>query len=204
MVSSRADDGVLVPSLYDAGTPGLEKLWRKITVYCTLPSSSQNFTLSYSIDGGATWVDLANRAGPSPANNQYVFYLNNIRSSRFKYKIRLRTSASGNTPVLRGVVVAYLPQPEPNWMWSFSIPIADTWELLDGTSETKNTNALIAYLEGLFRSQQLLTFIDIDGVQWATNGPGTIIYDMSTVHYDIEQPREGDIRVRLLETVETY
>jgi hypothetical protein len=75
---------------------------------------------------------------------------------------------------------------------------------MDETVETKNTNTLIAYLEGLFRSQQLVTFIDIDGVQWATNGPGVLIYDLNTVHYDVEQPREADVRVTLLEAVETY
>jgi hypothetical protein len=89
-------------------------------------------------------------------------------------------------------------------MWTMVIPIADKWELLDKTIEVKNTNTLLAYIENLFRTQQLVTFIDIDGVQWATNGPGVLIYDMNIMHYDIEQPREADVRITLLEAIETY
>ena len=84
------------------------------------------------------------------------------------------------------------------------IPVTDKWELLDGTIEVKSTNALIAYIESLFRSQVLIQFTDIDGVGWATNGPGVLIYDMNVMHYDIDQPREADIRLTLLEAVETY
>jgi hypothetical protein len=100
--------------------------------------------------------------------------------------------------------VAYLPQPEPNWKWSFTVPVADKWELMDGTTETKSTHTLIAYLEGLFRGQDLVTFTDVDGTVWATNGPGTLVYDLNTVYYDVDGVREADIRITLLEAVETY
>lgn len=202
--TTHTNGGTLISSLYDAGTPGLEKLWRKFTVYMTLPSANQSFVLSYSTDGGATYTAFASTAGPSPSNGQYVFYLTNIRSTRLKWKIVMKTTVETQTPTLRGVVVAYLPQPEPNWMWDFTIPMADKWELLDDTIETKDTNALIAYFESLYRTQQLVTFIDLDGVTWASAGPGVLIYDMKIIHYDIEQPREADLRITLLETVETY
>ena len=196
--------GTLTSSVYDGGTPGLDKMWRKITVWCDLPASTQSFVFSYSIDGGTTWVAEPSVAGPSPSNGQYTFFLNNIHSTRFQYRITMKTTDETKSPVLRGVSVAYLPQPEPNWMWTFTIPVTDKWELIDETVEAKNTNTLIAYLEDMYRSGQLVTFIDIDGVQWATNGPGVLLYDISTVHYDVETPREADIRITLLEAVETY
>ena len=201
--------GVVTSSMYDAGTPGLLKLWRKIVVYVDLPASTQNLLFQYSINGGTSYVTATAQGQASPAvgpntTGKLTYYLNNIQSTRFQWRITIKTTDETKSPVVRGVSVAYLPQPEPNWMWSFAIPVADIWDLLDGTIEVKNTNTLIAYLESLFRSQQLTTFIDIDGVQWATNGPGVLVYDLTTVHYDIEQPREADIRVTLLETVETY
>jgi hypothetical protein len=197
--------GVLTSSLYDGGTPGLEKLWRRVVVYADLPTANTSLTLEYSLNGGVSWTAFTTAVGPSPADGQYTFNMQNITSTRFSYRITLKTTDETKSPVLRGVSVSYLPQPEPNWMWSFSIPVADKWELMDDTVETKNTNTLIAYLEGLFRSQQLVTFIDIDGVTWATNGPGVLIYDLNTVHYDVEAPnREADVRVTLLEAVETY
>jgi hypothetical protein len=195
--------GVVTSSLYDGGTPGLQKMWRKVTIYADLPTNT-SMTVSYSVNGGTSWVAFTTATGPGPADGQFTYYLNNIISTRFQYRIALKTTAEAASPVLRGVSVSYLPQPEPNWMWTFTVPVADNWELMDETIEVKNTNTLIAYLEGLFRSQQLVTFIDLDGVQWATNGPGVLIYDLNTVHYDVEQPREADVRVTLLEAVETY
>lgn len=196
--------GILNSSLYDGGTPGLEKLWNRIIVFAELPAAAQSMTVAYSTDGGATFTSLATQVGPSPASGQYVFNLNNIRSTRFQYRITLKTTDTTKSPTVRGVVVAYLPQPEPNWMWTFTIPVTDKWVLIDNTVETKTTNTLIAYLEGLYRGQAITTFIDIDGVQWATNGPGVIVYDIAIVHYDIEVGREADVRITLLETVETY
>lgn len=203
-VTGTANGGLLVSSTYDAGTPGLQKLWRKITVFCDLASAAQSFILSYSLDGGATYTALTTVVGPTGAGGQTIFYLNNIRSTRMKWSISLRTTNASVSPVLRGVVVAYLPQPEPNWMWSFTIPVSDAWKLMDKTDEVKSTNALIAYLEGLFRTQTLVTFIDVDGVTWGTNGPGVLVYDINVVHFDVENPREADVRIRLLEAVETY
>jgi hypothetical protein len=202
--TTSAQGGELISSLYDAGTPGMMKLWSHVTLYMGLPTSGQSFTFSYSLDGGATWVALATQVGPSTGDNRYVFPLDNKRSTRFKWKVNMRTNDETATPVLRGVVVAYLPQPEPGWLWSFTVPIADQWELLDGSLEDKDVNALTAYLEGLFRGQSLVQFTDVDGVVWAPDGPGVLLYDITIVHYDIESPREGDIRIVLLETVEDY
>jgi len=41
-------------------------------------------------------------------------------------------------------------------------------------------------------------------VQWALTGPGVIVYDISSTHYDARGAEEGDIHLTLLETVETY
>lgn len=195
--------GILTSSCYDAGTPGLLKMWRKITVYADLPHATTSLVISYSTDGGVSYTALPTQTGPS--GPQFTFYLNNVQSTRFQWRVTIKTTNETYSPVVRGVAVAYLPQPEPNWMWTFVVPVADKWTLMDGTIETKNTNSLIAYLEALFRSQDLTTFIDIDGVQWATNGPGVLVYDLNTVHYDVEAPnREADVRVTLLEAVETY
>lgn len=196
--------GTLTSSQYDGGTPGLIKMWRMVTVFADLPAAAQSFTLSYSVNGGTSYTALAATAGPSPADGAHVFKFNDLHSSRFQWKIVLKTTNEAVTPTLFAVVVAYLPQPEPNWMWSFVVPVSDKWELLDGTTEVKNTNTLITYLEGLFRSQALVEFTDVDGVVWATNGPGTIVYDITVVHYDIENPREADVRITLLESVESY
>lgn len=204
--ATAANGGWITSSMYNAGTPGLLKLWRKATVFIDLPTSDAKFKLQYStVEGDGGWTDCSTeQSGPSPADGQYVFYLNNVISTRMRYRIWMRTTNSTVTPVLRGVVFAYLPQPEPNWMWSFTIPVTDKWELMDDTTEVKNTATLIAYLDTLYRTQQLVSFTDADGSVWATNGPGVLVYDYQVVYYDITNPREADVRVTLLEAVESY
>jgi hypothetical protein len=197
--------GLMTSSLYDAGTPGLQKLWQKVMVHCAVPDST-SFTLQYSLDNGANWVNAVN---PNNAwvtvGEQHTIHLNNVRSTQFKWRITLASTVSTASPTLRGVVVAYLPQPEPNWMWTFTVPMTYKWELLDGTEETKDTNRLIALFEQAFRNQDLVRFVDIDGKVWASTGPGVLIYDLSVVHYDVETPnREADLRFTILETVEEY
>lgn len=201
--STSASGGVLTTSLYDGGTPGLQKLWRRITVWCDLPWSTTYLKVEYSLDVGKTWVAFPQVNGPS-TDGQFNFYLNNVRDPQFQLRITLRTTDATTTPTLRSFAVSYLPQPEPNWMWTFVIPVTDKWELLDKTIVQNDTNALLAYVEDLFRTQQLFGYIDIDGVPWASNGPGVLLYDMNIMHYDIEQPREADLRITLLEAVESY
>jgi len=176
-------------------------------VWVDLKNSSTSFQLAYSTDDGVSWHYFGWHTGAeSPGKKEWSFYLDNVRATDLKWNISMRTTDERYSPVLRGVSVAYLPQPEPNWMWSFVVPVADKWELMDGTTEVKNTNSLIAYLEGLFRTQALQVFVDIDGKQWSTGGqPGVLVYDINVLHYDVERPtREADVRITLLETVETY
>ena len=108
--ASITNGGFIRSSMYDGGTPGLKKLWRKVTVYIDLPTNT-SFRLYYNMDNTDTWtaVSAAATAGPSGANGQYVFYLNNVVGTRFRYKIMLNTTVNTVTPVLRGIIVAYLP-----------------------------------------------------------------------------------------------
>ena len=74
------------------------------------------------------------------------------------------------------------------------------------TGRLHDHEAMLGLKDG---SQRMVRFngsvIDVDGVSWATNGPGVLIYDLQTVQYNQEAPsREGDIRITLLEAVETY
>jgi hypothetical protein len=108
------------------------------------------------------------------------------------------------------VVVAYLPLPEPNWQWGFTIVNANQVKLLDGTERAVNAQSDMAYLDLLFRSQQMFTFTDIDGAVWAVGSTkGCIMYDLSHQTAVPAKPLaeaglEGDVRVTILEAIETY
>ena len=160
----------------------------------------------------AAWSQTGAGATIKSAATRFVrvLALQNVRGNRFKYRLTLNTSASSASPVVRGVVVAYLPLPEPNWQWEFTVVNATSQVLLDGTTRAVDTTAEMAYLDSLFRSQQMFSFTDMDGAQWSLNGNlGCIMYDLSRqtavpVGPTATNPLEGDVRCVILEAVESY
>jgi hypothetical protein len=53
-----SNNGFLVSSAYDGGTPGLLKIWRKATVEAFMDNNNVDVELQYSIDGGNNWTSL--------------------------------------------------------------------------------------------------------------------------------------------------
>lgn len=274
--TGSANSGFLTSSDYDAGTVGLQKMWRDIVIHCDLAADSVSVGVDYSLDGGKTWTaagtvsrtlsgTVARTTGQSSLTGTSTKFLNeisvgesivvgadtrvvaavtsdtaltitgtwtqtgsgaaiksastrfvrriplqNIRSNRLKYRLRLNSSSSSYSPVVRGIVVSYLPMPEPNWMWEMVLVCSNKQEYLDGTVNDVDAAADMAYIDALFRSQEMFDFTDLDGSVWAVGGAkGCILYDMTRTtaispYPAAESGLEGDIRVVILEAVESY
>lgn len=201
--TASTNGGWLTTSTYDAGTPGVKKLWRKIIVDAEIVANT-SITVDYSINNGTSWTQLTAITTVS-ARRQFEFYLNNIISTSFKLRFTLRSTSSTATPTFYGFVVSYLPVPEPNWMWSFTLVLAEKMVLLDGTTAVVDTEAELTFLSTTWRTKQLVTFTDAEGVQWSTGGsPGALIYDITFALRDLNQPLEGEVTLTILEAVETY
>jgi len=56
--TGSANNGFLVSSEYDGGTPGLDKMWRMAEMEVYLSNQNTSATLQYSIDRGTTWTEL--------------------------------------------------------------------------------------------------------------------------------------------------
>lgn len=195
--------GWLTTSTYDAGTPGVKKLWRKISVDCTILTNT-GIVVDYSTNAGTTWVKAATLNTVAGRTNVQI-WLNNIISTSIKLRFTLRSTTATSTPQMFGFVVSYLPVPEPNWMWTFTIVLAETIQAQDGSGNvTFDTEAEMTFLEDLYRNKQLVTYIDIDGVTWATNGPGVLVHDIEFRVAQMSQPLEGEVVITLIEAVETY
>jgi hypothetical protein len=202
--------GWFTTSTYDAGTPGVLKLWRKIVVDYYLPTSATSITVEYSTDNGTSWtllntISQANGANLATRERKDLF-LNSVQAVSLKLRFTLRSTTTSKTPTFFGFVVSYLPIPEPNWMWSFTIVMSEKQVLVDGTEEGNDTEEEMSFLRNLFRTKQMVHFTDIDDSVWAAAGqPGVFIYDIEfRIPDPSSQPLEGDIAVTLLEAVETY
>lgn len=196
--------GWLTTSTYDAGTPGLDKLWRRIVLDARIPVAAGTITVSYSVDGGVSYTALTALAYSDGLRKNYTLHLDATASS-FKLKFAMTTPSASSSPIIWGFNVSYLPLPEPNWMWDFTAVIAEKIVLQDGTEETVDTEAVMDYFSDLWRTQSLTTFTDIDGTIWSTGGEaGVLVYDMVLSIRDFTRPYEGEIRFTLLEAAESY
>ena len=196
--------GWLTTSTYDAGTIGLRKLWRKVTIDYSLPSTSTQLYVEYSTNEGQSWTAMGSITTVGNRVSQ-TFTLNNVIANTFKLRITLRSTNQTSSPVLFGFVVSYLPLPEPNWMWTFTIVLSESQQLMDGTTAAVDTEAEVAFLANLYRTKAMVNYIDVDGVSWAASAqPGTIVYDMTTWMPNLTQPLEAEVQITLLESVEAY
>jgi hypothetical protein len=199
--------GWLESSDFDGGTPGLDKLWRRIVVHADIPHASTAVVVDYSLDGGSTWTKAGDVDGADSIGRRVgTFYLDSVQSIRFKYRLTLRTTNTAYSPAVRGVVVSYLPIGDPNWQWDFIAVLAQTVEKLDGVTGTQDVVGVTARLEQAFRDQKLVDFTDVDGTEWATTMPGVLITDLQKdlryIGPASDGVIEGDIRLTLLEAVE--
>ena len=213
--AGAGNGGWLSSSDFDAGTPGLLKLWNSVILVADLPHSSCSVTLEYSTDGGDTWVEhgTMTKTGSAMRYTQ-TFKLGSVAdggvyASRFKYRLTLRTTNTTYSPAVRGIVVRYLPVPEPNWLWDMTLVLSEDQELLDGSYDSPDNDAKIAALEASFRAQNLITFTDIRADTWASDGsPGAIIQNLDVRAPSLGASSEGaieyEVNITIAEAVETY
>lgn len=197
--------GWFTTSTYDAGSPGLRKLWRRITIDATIYANT-SIVVDYSNDDGNTWVSLP-AITTVQARGRTEYFLENVSATSLKLRFTLRSTNAQYSPVLFGFLVAYVPTPEPNWLWSMTLVLAREIEAADKTlpNLTYDTEAEVTFLETQHRARQLVAFTDIDGTQWASGGePGVLIYDIEFRFRDLVQPLECEVVISLLEAVEAY
>lgn len=197
------DGGWFTTSMYDAGTPGLLKLWRKITVDVMLPAQT-SLSLEYSSNDGVSWIafqEIENQ----PVRGLRDYWLENVKSNSLKLRFTLHTSNEAVSPVVYSFQISYVPVPEPNWLWSMVLVLSELQQGTDGVSRAMDTEAELDYLASLHRTKALISYVDIDKTAWAEDGkPGVLIHDIEFRVPHQTYPLEGDVSITLLEAVEAY
>jgi len=206
--------GWIETSDFDAGTPGLTKLWNAITLAVDLPSTDTTVYVEYSVNGGEDWVEAGTASKTGSAKRyERTFFIGDASSGgvfgeSFKVRMTLRTADTTKSPAVRSMTVRYLPVPEPNWQWDMTLILSDTQELLDGTEQEPTLADKLSNLEDSFRAQELVHFTDIDGTEWVTGGPGVLIRDVQSrvpfIGPSSDGEYEREVVVSLIEAVEAY
>lgn len=223
-VAGSKNGGWYESSDFDGGTPGLRKLWNAITVHVDIPTAACSAYVEVSKDGGGVWYSAGGSVAAAtigylagqPRRSVTIILqdtdggdVNGWFSTRLKYRITLRTTDTTRSPQLRGVIVRYLPVPEPQWLWDFNIILSERQQLHDGTFEERDLDALVEDLQAKFRNQELVEFQDVDGTIWSASGQaGALMHDfqmrMPYVGPTPDGQREVEIRLQLMEAVNLY
>lgn len=208
--TASLNGGWIESSDFDAGTPGLSKLWGSISLHVDLPNAACSVTVDYSLDGGLTWttVGVATKTGAA-TRYRNVWHLENVQGTRIKYRMSLRTTNTLYTPQVRSITVSYLPRPEPNWQWDLTAVVSERQQLLDNTEVDVNVNTVVNALEAAYLAGGLVHFTDVDGTAWAAAGhPGVLITDFSSdprfIGPSSDGPIEREIRMTLVGATQTY
>lgn len=132
-----------------------------------------------------------------------------LRGTRLKYRVTLRTTDTSRSPQLRGVIVRYLPIPEPNWVWEMTAVLSDKQELLDLTIEEPDNETKVAALRAAFRAQNLVYYRDVNGEEYMEGGrPGVRIDNMEELLPHLGPSSAGaleyEVRLTLIEAVDSY
>lgn len=165
----------MVTPMIDAGERDKTKAWRKLGAVFATPELQGNVSsvdpvnifFDYSIDAGATWINLYgdSRTGNTMPNNNFAleFPLSGI-TSRF-LMLRIRWSSTLDwAPTLVGLWAEYevLDNPARRRKWDFKIHAHDQTVDRDGVMLTRTGRQLIAELWDAWENDTTVTFRDID------------------------------------------
>ncbi len=170
------DSGEYRTSLLDAGAPDSLKAWRKVGATFAAPEIRGNtsstdavtVTLSYSIDGGMSWIQVATQTVNDPYLLRVLTLEGEVASaaavSRF-LQLRVQWSSVLDwAPVLTAVWAEYelLGAPARRRRWQFSVRAKDQAVRRDGTVDPRSGRQQIADLWAAWQGAETVPFKDVD------------------------------------------
>lgn len=137
-------------------------------------------TASYSLDGAATQKTLY-----FPVNTTYK-----------KIWVRIKLAAGGsNTPALKDFVMAYLPTPYLDKLWSINIDCGNEIKLINGSIENRSGRELKGKLEAAWLTRQTLDYQDVDYASTTLKGALTAVATTIPANDTSQFPEVGRLRI---------
>lgn len=166
-----------ITSMIDAGERDKAKAWRKVGAVFAAPekrgapgsADPVNLWLDYSLDGGGTWVNVAQQNAVGNFFTQHNVTLDaDIASeaavSRF-IQLRVRwTSVANWAPVMVGIWAEFeqLDAPARRRRWQLTVAAQDQVIDRNGETLTRTGQQLIAELWAIWQNSATVLFLDID------------------------------------------
>lgn len=197
-------------SLIDAGERDKRKAWRKIGASFASPevrgnessADSVTLTLSYSIDGGATFTDLVVSTVTDPTERTLELTAEITGGAPESGTIQIRVAWSSVTdwaPTLTGIWADYelLGSPAKRRAWRFVVHARDGVVLRDGGAEARSGRQIAADLWAGWQNGETIAFEDVDFDLTGTVYAARIVGIAEEIPKPADVARWGDSVMRL-------
>jgi hypothetical protein len=153
--------GFLESSEIGGNTPLIDKVWTSLTIEAKLETEH---TVRVSVAMAETmsdqWIGLGEMRQADGLQKEFNIP-NNVISQWMKVRLELMTSNPFTTPVLKKMMVKYVPNALQKWQWSMAIRATNGLKMLDEQKELRTGTEIISDLKDL-KSIGKFQFRDID------------------------------------------
>lgn len=189
--------GYYQSSYFDANLPSIDKLYKEVTIRHDPLVTGQTINVYYKFKESDSWTQLTTGADNSVgAIEQTLSFASGIYSKKVTLKIELNTTNTANSPKLTEVIMKYTLYPPLKWQWNLRLKAKQGMILLDKTTDARTAEQIRGTLEALMNSQQLYTYVDIDGTSY-----DVLVNDIDQTSWVINQDttNEDEVLLTLLE-----
>lgn len=182
-------------SYFDANLPSIDKLYNTVDILHDPLNSGESIVVYYKFKESDSWTTLgtSNTVG---ATSKTLSFPSGTYSKKISLKYELNTTDTSKTPKLKEVILKYTLYPGRKWMWTMRLMAKKNLVLLDKSLESRTATTIRSDLEALLSSQQLYTFVDIDGTSYSV-----LFYDLDQTSWVVNQGdvNEDEVAITLLE-----
>lgn len=182
-------------SYFDANLPSIDKLYNSITVRHDPLASGQSIAVYYKFKESDDWT-LLGTSNVLAATEYTASFATGTYSKKISLKGVLTTSNTSASPVLTEMIMQYSLYPSRKWLWTMRLKATKSLRLLDNTLESRTAAQIRSNLEDLMSTQQLYTFVDVDGTSY-----NVLVNDLDQSSWVVNQSdqNEDEITISLLE-----
>lgn len=155
-------------SYFDANLPSINKLYQSVTIKHDPLKVGETINIYYKFKEADSWTQLTTGAtNDVDDEEQTLTFPAGIHSKKISLKVELNTTNTATTPKCTEVILKYTLYPARRWQWNMRLKAKKGQVLLDRTAETRTATEIRTALEGLLNTEQLYTFVDVDGTSYS-------------------------------------
>lgn len=197
LATTYSASGTLDSSELDMNLMNIDKLGMDIIVNFDKLAANCSVRADYQLDNSGSWTQAGATFSTANGTRAIFPFAANTKFKKMQYRITLASSDGASTPVVKDVIIRYIPLADVRYKWGFDILAINDIRLLNSVKETKTGEQLIAELHNSKEKQQVLDFEDIDYAATAINDGDDITATDTTITVDSTTgfPAKGRLRI---------